>query len=346
MSATPTNTQVVLARRPPGVPTVDDFEIAESPIPRPVAGEVFVRTIYVSVDPYMRGRLWEQPLRGEPIALGQVMIGAGVGEVVFSSDPRLREGEIVRGEFGWQKYAVTNLDALEIIDRQAAPLSTALGVLGMPGLTAYYGMLEVARPRAGDTAVVTAAAGAVGSAAGQIAKLQGCRVVGICGSDEKCMYLVNELGFDAAINYRSQPLDAALESACPDGIDVIFDNVGGEVLEALLRRINLHARIALCGAISQYHSTELTPVPPHSRTLHSRRARMEGFLVNDFADRDAAAMAALSEWVAAGQLTYRENIVAGIENAPAAFVGLFTGTNIGKQLVRVSPEDVSVVDPS
>ena len=244
MSSTPTNTQVVLARRPPGVPTVDDFEIVESPIPRPVAGEVFVRTIYVSVDPYMRGRLWEQPLRGEPIALGQVMIGAGVGEVVFSSDPRLREGEIVRGEFGWQKYAVTNLDALEIIDRQAAPLSTALGVLGMPGLTAYYGMLEVAQPRAGETAVVTAAAGAVGSAAGQIAKLQGCRVVGTCGSDEKCIYLVNELNFDAAINYRSQPLDTALESACPDGIDVIFDNVGGEALEAMLRRINLHARIA------------------------------------------------------------------------------------------------------
>ena len=345
MTATPTNTQVVLARRPVGVPEVDDFEIVESPIPRPTAGEVFVRTIYVSVDPYMRGRLWVKPLRGQPIALGQMMIGEGVGEVVFSSDPRLREGEIVRGEFGWQKYAVTTLEHLEIIDRNAAPLSTALGILGMPGLTAYYGMLEVARPRAGDTVVVTGAAGAVGSAAGQIAKLQGCRVVGTCGSDAKCMYLVNELGFDAAINYRTQPLDDGLASACPDGIDVIFENVGGEVLEALLRRINLHARIALCGAISQYHSQELAPVPPHSRTLHSRRARMEGFLVNDFEDRDPEAMAALTEWVTTGQLTYRENIVVGIENAPAAFVGLFTGENTGKQLVRVSSEDVSVREP-
>ena len=323
-----------------GVPAVDDFEVAEVPIPRPSAGEVFVRTIYVSVDPYMRSRLWEQPARGEAVEIGDVMIGEGVGEVVFSSEPRVREGEIVRGHFGWQKYAVASPDDLSVVDRNTAPMSTALGVLGMPGLTAYHGLLDVGHPRAGETVVVTAAAGAVGSFAGQIAKIRGCRVVGVCGSDAKCMYVINDLGFNAAINYRSQPLDDALASTCPDGIDVIFDNVGGHILEALLQQINLRARIALCGAISQYHTVEPDPVPPHSRALHRRRARMEGFLVYDFVDHEAEAMAALTDWVATKRLTYRESIAEGIENAPAAFVGLFTGANIGKQLVRVSPESV------
>ena len=247
-------------------------------------------------------------------------------------------GETVRGYFGWQQYAAASTDELERIDRQAAPLSTALGVLGMPGLTAYYGILEVGQPRAGETVVITGAAGAVGSAAGQIAKIQGCRVVGICGTDAKCAHIVNDLGFDAAVNYRTKSLDDDLAEACPDGIDVIFENVGGEILEAMLRQINLHARIALCGAIAQYHTAEPPLVPPHSRTLHRRRARMQGFLVNDFADQDDEAMAALSEWVAKGQIVYRESIVDGLENAPAAFVGLFSGANTGKQLVRVQAE--------
>ena len=333
-----TNLQVVLARRPVGVPVVEDFAVVETPIPEPGVGEVVVHTEFVSVDPYMRGRLWEQPHRGDAVAIGQVMIGEGVGKVVASNDPALPVGETVRGQFGWQQFAAASADALERIDRQAAPLSTALGVLGMPGLTAYYGILEVGQPRAGETVVVTGAAGAVGSAAGQIAKIQGCRVVGICGTEAKCQHIVNDLGFDAAVNYRTKSLDDDLAEACPDGIDVIFENVGGEILEAMLRQINLHARIALCGAIAQYHTAEPPLVSPHSRTLHRRRARMQGFLVNDFADQDDKAMAALSEWVAKGQIVYRESIVDGLENAPAAFVGLFSGANTGKQLVRVRAE--------
>lgn len=333
-----TNLQVVLACRPMGVPVVEDFAVVETPIPEPGVGEAVVRTEFVSVDPYMRGRLWEQPHRGNAVAIGQVMIGEGVGEVVASNDSTLAVGETVRGQFGWQQYAAAPAKELERIDRHAAPLSTALGVLGMPGLTAYYGILDVGQPRAGETVVITGAAGAVGSAAGQIAKIQGCRVVGICGSDAKCQHIVNDLGFDAAVNYRTKSLDDDLAKACPDGIDVIFENVGGEILEAMLRQINLHARIALCGAIAQYHTAEPPLVPPHSRTLHRSRARMQGFLVNDFADQDDKAMAALSDWVAAGQIVYRESIVNGLENAPAAFVGLFSGANTGKQLVQVRAE--------
>lgn len=339
------NRRVVLAARPVGVPKPSDFRLEEAPLPLPGDGECLVRVSYLSVDPYMRGRISGRKSYAASVEIGQTIVGAAVGRVIESKSEAFAAGDYVTGGMGWQEYASVPAADLRGVDPDAAPLSSYIGVLGMPGLTAYYGMLEVARPRAGDTVVVTGAAGAVGSAAGQIAKLQGCRVVGTCGSDAKCMYLVNELGFDAAINYRTQPLEDALDSACPDGIDVIFENVGGEVLEALLRRINIHARIALCGAISQYHSQELAPVPPHSRTIHSRRARMEGFLVNDFEDHDAEAMAALTEWVTTGQLTYRENIVAGIENAPAAFVGLFTGENIGKQLVRVSSEEVSVREP-
>ena len=330
-----TNLQVVLARRPVGVPGVEDFALEESPIPEARVGEAVVRTEYVSVDPYMRGRLWEQPHRGDPVAIGQVMIGEGVGEVVASGDPAMAVGETVRGYFGWQQYAVAATGDLEHIDRHAAPLSTALGVLGMPGLTAYYGLLEVGQPRAGETVVVTGAAGAVGSAVGQIAKIKGCRVVGICGTEAKCRHIVDDLGFDAAVNYRTESLDDDLAAACPDGIDVIFENVGGEILEAMLRQINLHARIALCGAIAQYHTAEPPLVPPHSRTLHRRRARMQGFLVNDFAEQDEEAMAALTEWVTSGRIVYRESIVDGLENAAAAFVGLFSGANTGKQLVRV-----------
>ena len=337
MAAEP-NLRVVLARRPVGVPVVEDFALVESPMPEAGAGEAVIRTAYVSVDPYMRGRLWEQPHRGDAVAIGQVMIGEGVGEVVASNDSSLPLGETVRGYFGWQQYAAAATDELERIDRQAAPLSTSLGVLGMPGLTAYYGLLEVGQPRSGETVVVTGAAGAVGSAAGQIAKIQGCRVVGICGTEAKCQHIVNDLGFDAAVNYRTPTLDEDLAEACPDGIDVIFENVGGEILEAMLRQINLHARIALCGAIAQYHTAEPPLVPPHSRTLHRSRARMQGFLVNDFADQDDEAMAALSKWVGNGQIVYRESIVDGLENAPAAFVGLFSGVNTGKQLVRVRTE--------
>ncbi len=328
------NRRVVLARRPVGVPTLGDFAVVDAPVPAPDAGQVVVRTRYISVDPYMRGRLWERPWRGDPVGIGEVMIGEGVGEVIASRDARLPAGTAVRGRFGWQTHAAASADALDVIDPSAAPLSTALGILGMPGLTAYYGTRLVGRPRAGETFVVTGAAGAVGSAAGQIAKLDGCRVVGVCGGAAKCAHVVDDLGFDAAVDYRAGQLDEELARACPDGVDVIFENVGGEILEALLRRINLHARIALCGAISQYHTAEPALAPPHSRTLHRCRARMEGFLVNDFADHDAEALAALTRWVADGRLKYREDIVDGIENAPAAFVGLFHGQNVGKQLVR------------
>jgi len=338
--ASAVNTQIVLKHRPDGMPRADNFDIVESPIPRPNAGEVFVRTIYLSVDPYMRGLLWERPPRGKPVHPGEVMIGEGVGEVVFSGDPRLREGAIVRGNFGWQKYAIAKPETVHRVDSDITPMSTALGVLGMPGLTGHHGIRQVARPLAGETVVVSGAAGAVGSVAGQIAKIDGCRVVGICGTDAKCAHLVRELGFDASINYRSQPIDSALESVCPSGIDAIFDNVGGDILEAMLRHINLHARIALCGAISQYHTLEPDLVLPHSRLLHRRRACMQGFLVHDYAEHATAAMTDLKNWVKTSRLIYRESITNGLEHTPAAFEGLFHGTNFGKQLIRVSPESV------
>jgi NADPH-dependent curcumin reductase CurA len=274
-----------------------------------------------------------------PVALGDVMEGGTVGEVVRSNHPRFAAGDVVEGRLGWQEYAVTDGKGVRKINPSVAPISTAVGVLGMPGLTAYFGLLEVGQPKAGETVVVSAASGAVGGLVGQIAKLKGCRAVGLAGSDAKVDYLTRELGYDAGINYRTTPdLDAALRAACPGGIDVYFDNVGGRITEAVTRHVNPFARIAVCGLISQYNLTEPELAPRNERFVLVKRVRIQGFLVFDFAARYKEALAQLTEWLRQGRLKYREDVVDGLERAPDALLAVLQGRNFGKMLVRVGPE--------
>ncbi len=330
------NRQIRLANRPAGYPKETDFELVEEPLPEPGDGEVLVRAIYLSLDPYMRGRMNAGPSYAPPVGLGEVMVGGVVGEVTRSNAPDLAPGDIVEGRLGWQEYAVAKGKSLRPIDPDLAPISTALGVLGMPGLTAYFGLLEIGRPEAGETVVVSAAAGAVGAAVGQIAKIRGCRAVGIAGTDAKVDYVTRELGFDAGINYQTtDDLGAALAAACPDGIDVYFDNVGGATTDTVLQQINLRARIVICGQISQYNLEKPELGPRLLRVLLVERARMEGFIIFDYAARYGEGLAELAKWVQAGRLKFREDIVEGLENAPSAFIGLLQGRNFGKQLVKV-----------
>ena len=333
------NRKIVLAARPSGLPAEGDFRLVEEAMPEPGAGEVLVRGVYLSLDPYMRGRLNDAPSYAPPVGLGEVMVGGAVGEVMRSEDPGFAPGDVVEGPLGWQEYGVATASALRKVDTGAAPISTAVGVLGMPGLTAYFGLTEICRPEAGNTVVVSAAAGAVGAVVGQIAKIKGCRAVGLAGSDAKVAYLTDELGFDAAINYKSVgDLDAALRQACPQGIDVYFDNVGGVVSDAVFRHLGLRARIAICGQISQYNLTEPDLGPRNLRFMLVNRARMEGFLVFDFAPRYGEGLTQLGAWIGDGRLKYKEDVVEGLENAPAAFLRLFTGENFGKQLVKLGDE--------
>jgi len=332
-----TNRRVLLKSRPPGEPRPSDFEIAEGPIPKPSDGEILCRTIWLSLDPYMRGRMKDVRSYAAPVEIGGVMVGGTVSEVIESKHPSLRPGDLVVGMDGWQQYASSAPTGLRPIDRSVAPISTALGVLGMPGLTAYVGLLDIGRPVAGETVVVSAASGAVGSVVGQIARLKGCRAVGIAGSPTKCGYVVNELGFDAAVDYRRDGFAEALRDACPNGIDVYFDNVAGPVLEAVLRQINRGARIPLCGLISQYNATE-PPRGPNLAPLLTNRGLIRGFLVFDHFDRFGAFVNEVGAWVRNGELRYREDIVDGLDAAPQAFIGLLEGRNFGKLLVRVSEE--------
>ena len=329
------NQQIHLASRPQGTPTSDNFVIVDAEIPAPNDGEVLVRALYLSVDPYMRGRMSDRKSYVPPFDLDATMGGAVVGQVVESKFDGLAKGDIVMGHLLWQLYAVAPGKELLKIDPTRAPISTALGVLGMTGLTAYFGLLKVAAPKEGETIVVSGAAGAVGSVVGQLAKIQGCRVVGIAGSDEKNAYLRDELGFDATINYKTDDVAASLAEACPDGVDVYFDNVGGEISDAVLRLINHGARISVCGQISMYNLEKpdmgLRPQP----LLLTNSARMQGFIVSDFAAEFAQGREQLTQWFEAGKLKYAENIVEGFENTPAAFLGLFEGDNTGKQLVKV-----------
>ena len=331
-----TNRRWLLANRPAGEPSESDFEIVESPVPEPGEGEFVARALYLSVDPYMRGRMRDVKSYAPPAPLGEVMGGGVVGQVVVSKNAVFAEGDIVQGNFGWQEYAVSDGTDVRPVDTSLAPISTAVGVLGMPGMTAYFGLLEVGQPVAGETVVVSAASGAVGSVVGQIAKIKGCRAVGIAGGAEKCAYVVDELGFDAAVDYKASPdLRDALADACPDGIDVYFDNVGGATLDTVLSLINLHARIAICGMISEYNLTAPELAPRPTRALLVNRARMQGLLVHDWADRRAEGIAQMAAWIDDGTLRYKEDVIEGIENAPKAFLRLLRGGNFGKQLVKV-----------
>ena len=332
-----TNRRIVLTSRPVGTPQLSHFGLVEAPVAEPDEGEVLSRTIYLSLDPYMRGRMNEGRSYARPVEVGQVMVGGTVGQVVDSRYPGFSPGDFVLAYDGWQEYGVSPGSTLRKLDPKQAPISTALGVLGMPGLTAYVGLLEIGRAKAGETVVVSAAAGAVGSAVGQIAKIRGCRAVGVAGARDKCDYVVRELGFDACVSYREGDLFTALQAACPSGIDVYFDNVGGEVLKAALRLINVSARVAICGLISQYNAAE-PPAGPNLFPILVNRATIRGFIVSDHADRAPAFLAEATRWVREGRLKYREHVVDGLENAPAAFLGLFEGRNVGKLLVRVSPD--------
>ncbi|MEZ5354990.1 MAG: NADP-dependent oxidoreductase [Bryobacteraceae bacterium] len=335
----PTHRRVVLAARPSGVPTESDFRLEESPVPDPADGEFLIESVYLSVDPYMRGRMRDVASYAAPLQLGEVMTGGGVGRVAASRNPRYAVGDWVEGMTGWQTHLVTRGAGFRKIDPTLAPPSTALGVLGMPGLTAYFGLLEVGAARAGDTVVVSGAAGAVGSAVGQIAKIAGCRVVGIAGSDDKVAWLTGDLGFDAAFNYKTESdYRARIRDLCPSGVDVYFDNVGGPISDAVMPSLAQGARVAVCGQISQYNNEQAEQGPRQWFHLIVKRARVEGFLVFDFANRYDEGRERLTGWVRAGRIQYREHFEDGIERMPAAFIGMLGGANTGKMLVRVRPE--------
>jgi NADPH-dependent curcumin reductase CurA len=328
------NRQVTLAARPVGEPSESDFALVEAPLPEPEPGQVLVRTLWLSLDPYQRGRMSEARSYARPVALGEVMTAEAVAEVVESRSPRLNEGDVVVGPFGWQEYAVADAHRLRRLDG-TAPASTALHVLGMTGVTAYFGLFEVGRPLPGDTVVVSAACGAVGQVVGQLARMAGCRTVGIAGSAEKVDDLLGLYGYDAGIDYKREDVGEALKRECPNGVDVYFDNVGGAVSDAVYRRLAVGARIVVCGLISQYNR-ERAEGPHDLRFLIVFRARMEGFLVTDFAHRYEEALRRLAPWVGEGRLRYREDVVEGLEHAPRAFIGLFRGENRGKLLVKVA----------
>lgn len=328
------NIKLLMARRPSGWVQETDFQIVEEAVPQIRAGQFLVRNRYLSLDPYMRNRMNDAKSYAKPVAPGEVMVGETVGEVVASRHPGFPEGTAVSGMFGWQLYAVDDGTQSSRVEDLGVPLSAHLGVLGMPGMTAYVGLLDVAQPKAGETVVVSAAAGAVGSVAGQLAKIHGCRAVGLAGGPEKCRYAVEELGFDACVDYKAGGVARALQEAAPGGIDVCFENVGGEVFDAVLGLLNPFARIALCGMVSQYNASEPYGMK-NLRSLLVNRVRLQGFIIFDHKDRWPAARLDLARWVREGRMRYRETIAHGIRSAPAAFIGMLRGENIGKQLVKL-----------
>lgn len=334
------NRRYVLASRPTGKPTQDNFRLESVPVPQPGDGEVLLRTRYLSLDPYMRGRMNAGESYAARVELGQTMVGGTVSEVVTSRNAAYKKGELVSGFAGWQDYALSNGGDLMKLDTRIAKPSYALGLLGMPGLTAYVGLLDIGEPKPGETVVLAASTGAVGSVVGQIAKLKGCRVVGIAGAQEKCKYAVEELGYDACISHYDADMASQLREACPDGIDVYFENVGGSSWEAVMPLLNNHARVPVCGLIAHYNQTELPSGPDRMSILQGmilqRSVRMQGFIVSDYRDRIPAFIGDMAGWLASGKMKYREHMVDGLENAPEAFLGLFKGANFGKLVVRVS----------
>jgi NADPH-dependent curcumin reductase CurA len=331
--------EIRLKNRPVGLPSESDFELVAVPIPTPKAGEVLVRNLYMSVDPYMRGRMIEQPSYVEPFPLGQALEGGCVGRVVQSHGGRFQVGDYVLGRKGWREYYVSDGADLTKIDLTIAPLQAYLGILGMPGLTAYVGLLDIGQPQAGNTLFVSAAAGAVGSVVCQIAKLKGCRVVGSAGSAAKVHWLRDVAGIDAAFNYKEvESLTTELGKHCPHGVDVYFENVGGVHLEAALEHMNIRGRIVLCGMISQYNESQPSAGPSNLRLAVRKRLTLSGFIVSDHVDRQPQFNADMGAWIADGRIRWEDTIVDSIQYAPQAFLGLFTGENMGKMLVRLSPD--------
>ncbi len=335
------NRRIVLASRPHGAPTPRDFHLDQTPVPTPGDGQVLLRTLYLSLDPYMRGLMDEiGPSYAPSVKLGEPMAGGTVSRVVASKHPRFREGDLVLGAAGWQDYALSDGEGLTALGDMARP-SLAVGGLGMPAFTAYVGLLDIGQPKPGETVVVAAATGAVGAVVGQIAKLKGARVIGIAGGADKCRYAVEELGFDVCLDRNDAQLAQRLAEVCPNGIDVYFENVGGVVFDAVLPLLNNYARVPVCGVIAHYNDEAPLPgpdrLPQAMSTLLQKRIRMEGFIILDhYADRFDAFRRDMSEWLAAGKVKLREDVVDGLEHAPAAFMGLLEGRNFGKLVVRVA----------
>ncbi|MGJ5035702.1 NADP-dependent oxidoreductase [Bradyrhizobium sp. HKCCYLR1023] len=333
--------RIVLAARPVGEPKPTDFRLEDYAVPTPGAGEVLLRTIWLSLDPYMRGRMSDGPSYAQPVPVGGVMEAGTVCEVVASNNPGFKAGDIVLARAGWQTHAISDGKGLAKVDPALAPISTAVGVLGMPGMTAYTGLLDIGQPKAGETVVVAAASGAVGSAVGQIAKIKGARAIGIAGGKDKCDYVKSEFGFDDCLDHRDPDLAAKLKEACPKGIDVYFENVGGPVFEAVFPLFNAFARMPVCGLIAHYNDTQ--SVAPKwagalMRNVLTKRLTIRGFIVSDFASRHGDFLKDMSAWVRDGKVKYKEYVTEGLENAPSAFMGLLKGANFGKQLVRVGPD--------
>lgn len=329
------NRQYLLASRPVGAPTKDNWSFVTSETPALGDREILVRIDYISLDPAMRGWMNDGKSYIEPVGIGEVMRAGTVGKVVESSDPNFAAGDFVYGHFGVQDYAVVRTKGVHKVDPTLAPLERYLGVLGMPGMTAYFGILDTGNPQEGETVVVSGAAGAVGTVVGQIAKIKGCRVVGIAGGEDKCDYLINELGFDGAIDYKNEDVKVGLKRECPKGVDVYFDNVGGEILDDVLTRINFKARIVICGAISQYNNTTAVKGPSNYLSLLVNRARMEGIVVFDNAANYGKAAQEMAGWIMQGKLKAKEHVVEGLENFPETLMMLFNGDNFGKLVLKV-----------
>jgi len=333
-----TNHQFRLAARPVGLPKREDWSYTEEPVREPAEGELLVKVLYLSLDPAMRGWMNEGKSYIAPVGIGEVMRAGAVGKVIASKHPGFAVGDFVSGGFGVQEYAVSNGKGVIKVDTRFAALPVYLGALGMPGLTAYFGLLDIGKPKEGETVVVSGAAGAVGTVVGQIAKLKGCRVVGIAGGADKCKYIVDELGFDAAIDYKSEDVKKALRTHCPKGVDIYFDNVGGDILDAVLTQLALRARIIICGAISQYNNTTAVKGPSNYLSLLVNRASMTGMVVFDYADRYGEAAREMAGWMAAGKLKSREDIVEGFQTFPETLLKLFKGENTGKLVLKVAGE--------
>jgi NADPH:quinone reductase len=331
------NHQITLAVPPVGIPKESDFQMVEGPIPRPGAGEALIRALYLSVDPYMRPRLAGKAPYAKAVQPGEVIIGGVVGQVVESNDPRIAAGDIVEGMLGWQEYAVASAKSLRKLDPSVAPITTALYILGVPGLTAYFGLLDVCKPQPGETVVVSGAAGAVGSIVGQIAKIKRCRAVGIVGSNDKVRFLTRDLGFDGAFNANeTEDIGERLKELCPNGIDVYFDNIGGRVTDEVMRLIDTRARIAICDQMAQYNSEEPEMGPRWLAQLVAKQAKIEGFQVQQFSERFEEGLRQLATWLREKKLKHHEEIVEGLENAPRTLISMFETQNVGKQLVKVA----------